>query len=141
MVEYSLKYCVGTTAEMKAEKDMESKIYFVVYENPPDDVALPVASDKRPWKSCGCIDKGFVSITASLSKACYQAGEKIATATLEVDNISISRHPIVVSATLNRLLNMKAEGHILISESTVKLGEFDKILPNKRGGCSVPAIQ
>ena len=139
MVEYSLKCCVGTTAEMKAEKDMESKIYFVVYENPPDDVALPVASDKRPWKSCGCIDKGFVSITASLSKACYQAGEKIATATLEVDNVS--SHPIVVSATLNRLLNMKAEGHILISESTVKLGEFDKILPNKRGGCSVPAIQ
>ena len=88
-MEYSLKCCVGTTAEMKAEKDMESKIYFVVYENPPDDVALPVASDKRPWKSCGCIDKGFVSITASLSKACYQAGEKIATATLEVDNISI----------------------------------------------------
>jgi hypothetical protein len=60
-------------------------------------------------------------------------------ATLEVDNVS--SHPIVVSATLNRLLNMKAEGHILISESAVKLGKFDKIMPNKKGGCSVPAIQ
>ena len=139
MVEYSLKCCVGTMAEMKAEKGMESKIYFVVYENPPDDVDLPVASDKQPWKSCGYIEKGFVSIITSLSKACYQAGEKIATATMYFDNVS--SHPIVVSATLNRLLNMKAEGHILISESTVKLGEFDKILPNKRGGCSVPAIQ
>ena len=116
---------------MQAEKDMESKIYFVVYEKPPEDVEVPIASAKRPWKSCGCIDKGFVTMTASLTKACYQPGEKLAAAMVKIDNVS--EHPIHVTARLNRLLNMKADGHILISESIVKLGKFDIIGPTSYG--------
>jgi hypothetical protein len=113
---------------MRTEKDMESKNCLVVCEKLPEALEVPVASAKRPWKSYDCIDKGFVSVTASLVKACYQSGEKLVAARVhEVDNVS--NHPIYVTARLNRFEG----GHILISESMVKCGKFDAIMPDPYG--------
>lgn len=123
-VEYSIKAVV----DLDDHKDIEKKIDFVVYPEPP--TAIPTPSDAKTASVllCCCINRGDLTMEATLDKNVYAPGE-MAQATLVVQNRSSLE--VTAMVELNRIVRLKADGHHIRASSEQHLGSFDVIAPGE----------
>jgi len=119
-IEYSLKAKV----DLEDCKDLEKKVDFTVYEQLPSAIALPSDFKSQDVMFLCCINKGNLSIKATLDKNFYCPGE-MATAIAEISNKSTM--DIVAKVELNRIMRLKADGHTIYDKDMQNLGRFDTV--------------
>jgi hypothetical protein len=123
-IEYSLKAVV----DLDDSKDLEYKMDITMFPERPETIATPSDTKDASVMFCCCINRGDLTMSATIDKNVYAPGET-AHAILTVDNRSALE--VTAMVELNRILRLKADGHHITDRREYHLGRFDTIAPGE----------
>lgn len=124
-VEYSVKAVI----DIDDSKDLEAKMDFTVYERLPEGIALPSDKTTANVMFFCCFNRGEVEVEATLDKNFYSPGET-GQAVAKIRNDSSVE--VRAAVQLNRIINLKADGHRIRDHDMKTLGRFDVVAPGEK---------